>query len=130
SPQAEADSVDPFLSLLLHSRELYPEFTTAIERESGQPVGYRDEGTLLVGLTAEDEVELRRRLAWQRQAGLAVEWLDPAAALRREPAVSPLLRGALHFPGDHQVDSRLLATALREAARRSGVRMREGAGVA
>ena len=129
SPQAEADAADPFLSLLLHSRELYRGFTAAVERESGRPTGYRDEGTLLVALTAADEAELRHRLAWQRQAGLAVEWLDPAAALLREPAVSPLLRGALHFPGDHQVDSRLLAAALREAARRAGVRMRQESAV-
>lgn len=130
SPQAEADGADAFLSLLLHSRDLYPRFAAAIERESGLPTGYRDEGTLLVAITEHDEAELRRRHAWQSEAGLTVDWLDRESALRMEPEISPGLRGALRFPGDHQVDSRLLAAALREAAPRAGVRVHERSAVA
>lgn len=126
SPQAEADRADDFLDLLLHSRSLYPAFVADVERESGLPTGYRAEGTLVVALTREDEIELRRRLDWQRAAGLEVEWLERDEVLRVEPAIAPGLLGALRFAGDHQVDNRLLAVALRAAARRAGVVVRDG----
>lgn len=129
SPQAEANEADDFLALLLHSRALYPDFVAAVERESGMPTGYRAEGTLLVALNAEDEAELRRRLAWQTEAGLEVQWLEPAEVLRLEPSVAPALLGALRFAGDHQVDNRLLARALRRAAERAGAVIRDGARV-
>lgn len=126
SPLAEADSADDFLSLLLHSRRLYPAFITELEAETGQVVGYRDEGTLLVALNEHDEQAIRARFEWQHAAELPVEWLDPEAALRLEPALDPALRAALRFPEDHQVDNRLLATALRQGAVRAGVQVRSG----
>ena len=129
SPQAEAHRADVLLAFLLHSRSLYPAFVAAVEEESGLPTGYRAEGTLLVALTGDDRAELRQRLAWQRNAGLEVEWLEPEEALRLEPSVAPGLLGALRFAGDHQVDNRLLAAALKRAAERAGVAIREGVAV-
>lgn len=126
SPLAEADEADDFLALLLDSRRLYPEFVAELEAETGEVVGYRSEGTLLAALDAADERALRSRFAWQRAAGLPVEWLNPEEALAAEPALNPELRAALQFPDDHQVDNRLLAAALRQAAIRAGVRMRMG----
>ena len=64
--------------------------------------------------------------SWQTAAGLPVEWLDPEEARAAEPALNPYLRAALRFPEDHQVDNRLLAEALRQAAVAAGVRIRSG----
>lgn len=55
-----------------------------------------------------------------------MEWLDPKEARAAEPALNPYLRAALRFPEDHQVDNRLLAEALRQAALAAGVRIRPG----
>lgn len=120
SPLAEADRPGPFLNLLLRSRARFPALASALQEETGIGVGYHDAGTLLLALTDEDEVELQARHAWQRTAGLAVEHISAPEALALEPALSPALRGALRFPGDHQVDNRLLARALWTAAMRAG----------
>jgi glycine oxidase len=126
SPLAEAAGPGPMLDLLLAARELYPDYAAALGEETGIDVGYSDAGTLFLALREEDEPELLARFAWQRAAGLPVERLDAAAARAAEPAVSPELRFALRFPGDHQVDNRALTEALRLSATAAGAEFRTG----
>lgn len=125
SPQAEADAPGPFLELLLRSRLLYPDFAAALLEETGTDIDYRTEGTLLVSLSGEDDAALDARYAWQRAAGLEVERLGAGAVRALEPALADGARGALRFPGDHQVDNRRLGAALPVAAARAGARLRE-----
>lgn len=129
SPLAEADEPNEFLALLRASRLLFPAYARSILDETGIDVGYRDEGTLLLALTEEDEKALATRYAWQSAAGLEVERLSGAEARAAEPGISPEVRAALRFPGDHQVDSRELTRGLAMAARRAGADIRTGAEV-
>ena len=127
SPLAEADGPGPFLDLLLEARRIYPSYAAALREETGVDVGYGDAGTLFVALREEDEGELRGRWAWQSAAGLPVERVTPEEAREAEPSLSPELRMALRFPGDHQVDNRALGAALWSAAARAGAEFRLGA---
>lgn len=127
SPLAEASGPGPMLDLLLAAREAYPAFLAALREETGIDCGYSDAGTLFLALRDGDVPELEARFAWQRAAGLPVERLSAAEAREAEPAVSPAVRMALRFPGDHQVDNRVLASALWSAARSAGAEFRLGA---
>lgn len=127
SPQAEAHGPGPFLDLLLRAREGFPAFARAMREETGTDLGYNDAGTLYVALSEGDEAELEGRYAWQRAAGLAVERMEGGDARAMEPALSPAVRMALRFPGDHQVENRAMATALWSAAARAGAEFRIGA---
>src|SRR5688500_10082664 len=126
APQAEADAPGPLLDLLLRAREMYPLYVAELREETGIDVGYADAGTLHLALREGDEAALEARWAWQSAAGLAIERLTAAEAREGEPAVSPAVRMALRFPGDHQVDNRLLTTALWTAAAQAGVEFRAG----
>jgi glycine oxidase len=126
APHAEADGSGPFFSLLLHAGALYPAFVAALTEETGIDVGYRNDGALLIALSDGDEAELTRRLSWQLSAGLDVDRLTAAECLALEPTLSPNLRFALRFEGDHQVDNRLLHAATCEAASRAGAEFRFG----
>ncbi len=130
SPLAEASGPGPFLDLLLRAREMYPAFAAALRGETGADVGYSDAGTLYLSLREADDAELEHRHAWQSAAGLCVERLTADEARRLEPAVSPGLRFALRFPGDHSVDNRALASALWTAAERAGAEFRLGVAAA
>lgn len=130
SPLAEAADPGEFLSLLRAGRELFPALARELREEVGAEIGYRDEGTLFLALTEEDERELTARYTWQKRTALPVELLDREAALSLEPALSPSLRWALRFPDDHQVDSRRFAEALRDAALAAGAEISSGARVA
>jgi glycine oxidase len=97
-----------------------------LEAESDVDVGLRTTGTLLVGFDADDMRALDELHRFHGELGLPAERLTPTAARRREPALTPRVRGAVHVPSDHSVDSRALREALRVAAERAGVRLQRG----
>jgi len=108
---------------------LWPDFAAELEAASGQPVGLRREGTLLIALNRDDAEKLRHDLAFQQSQGIALDWLTPAQARLREPHLGPNLAGAIASPNDIQVDNRLLIPALATAFTRAGGALREGAAI-
>jgi glycine oxidase len=129
SPLAEAAGPGPFLDLLLRARGEFPAFAERLRDETATDVAYSDAGTLYLALREEDDAELAERLHWQGAAGLDVERLSAGEARRLEPAVSPAVRWALRFAGDHQVNAPRLAMAMWSAAANAGVAFRLGAEV-
>jgi len=117
--QAESDPAARLFPLALSSRNAYPKFVQDLEAASSTNVAYRSEGTIVVSLRAEDDEELESKYAAQTEAGLDVELLTDREVLDLEPSISPSVRFALRFPGDHQVDNRLLVRALEQAARKA-----------
>ncbi len=59
---------------------------------------------------------------YQQELGLSVERLTPRETRRREPSLTPRVRGGLAVSGDHSVDGRGLHAALSAAAATAGVR--------
>lgn len=114
---------EALLRLCLASLQLYPTFAAEVEQAGGVPVGLRTVGTLVVGFDADDQRALDALLSYQRELGLDVERLTPREARRREPSLTPRLRGALQVAGDHSVDGRALHAGLLAAAGVAGVRL-------
>ncbi|MBY8874066.1 glycine oxidase ThiO [Micromonospora sp. PLK6-60] len=128
SPVAEAYFGERELTgLLAESAARWPGFAAELTEASGADLGYRTDGTLVVGLTADDLAEARRLWAYQQGLGLPITALRPSQLRDREPALAPRLRGGAVAPGDHQVDPRRLVAALRTAARRAGATLLPGA---
>jgi len=116
---------EKLLALTLESQKLWPGFARELEAASGVSVGYRDEGTIVVALTRDDAEQLRFSYEFQRNLGLDINWLSVAEARRREPHLRPGISGAVLSPRDHQVENRLLGSALAQAGRRAGVVLHE-----
>ena len=123
APQAEANSRDQFFELACRSRDLYPDFASALREETGIDVELDSTGTLYVAFTEADLDEIEKRYEWQSQAGLVVEKLGPDAVREMEPCVSESVRGALRFPRDVQVENRRLVNALVNSVAKQGVRI-------
>ncbi|WP_244454396.1 glycine oxidase ThiO [Micromonospora echinofusca] len=122
APVAEAYFGERELTgLLVASAARWPGFAAELTAASGVDLGYRTEGTLVVGLTGDDLAEARRLWAYQQELGLAITPLRPGQLRDREPLLAPRVRGGAWAPGDHQVDPRRLVDALRVAAERAGV---------
>jgi glycine oxidase len=111
------------LTLCRTSLGRFPAFAREVERASGVDVGLRTAGTLLVGFDADDMRAVDELHAFRTGLGLAAQRLTPSQARRREPALTPRLRGALRVPDDHSVDGRALHTGLLAAAQAAGVRV-------
>lgn len=123
---AEAEpGEEALVALGRRSQALWPAFAAELLEATGVDVELRQEGTLLVALTADDQARLTHDLAFQNSLGLSLEWISAAAARRREPHLGPRLAGAILSPHDHQVENRKLVAALRIAAETSGVVIRE-----
>lgn len=131
APSSEvAFEEDALLRLGLKSLALYPDFVAELEQDSGLSVDYRDEGTLLVGLDADDATKLEHTHAYRVKCGLSAEKLDAQQARELEPGLAPGLQSALYIASDHQVDPRRLSAALAEAFRRAGGQLIERCAVA
>ncbi len=124
-PQAEANEGGAFFDMMLESRDLYPAFAAELLDETGIDIELDRAGTMYLAFTDEDAHELRERFEWQRQVGLAVEYLSAEEARKAEPFVSTDVREALLFPHDWQVENRKLLDALRRYAEISGIEIRE-----
>lgn len=71
------------------SLQLYPEWVEALEADSGMSVGYRTEGTLIVGLDQDDARELKHLYESQQFLNLPCKWLTGSEAREMEPLLSP-----------------------------------------
>jgi glycine oxidase len=129
APQGEIAEPDEFFELCAASRDLYPSFVAEIEELSGQAVGYRRDGTLLVAISDGERDELDHIYKGQAAHGLALERLSSQAVHSRVAGFSPDIQSGLFIPGDHWVDNERLMQALVEACRRLGVKFLKGSGV-
>ena len=109
------------LELASRSAALWPDFAAELEELTGNRVGFRRAGTLMVARDADEARELERQLAFRESLGARAIRLRPSEAREREPALAPTVRLALEAPDDHSVDPRLVLLALRDACERAGV---------
>ena len=116
---------EALVALGRESQARWPSFADELKRASGIDVELRQEGTLVLALTADDQAEIAHRLEFQRGLDLPLEWLSAAATRVREPHLAGKIAGALFSPQDHQVDNRKLVVALRVAAEATGAAVHE-----
>ena len=110
------------------ARDLFPDWLSDLEEETGVPCELDERGALTVAFDEPEEVLLDRALDAQRRRGVPFEVLEPEEALRREPALTPELRAAFSFPRDGVARARRVGKALVLAARSAGVRLIDGTG--
>ena len=121
APLAEAHSEEPeLLKLGCQSLDRYPQWTAELEADAEMSIGYRREGTLIVGLEPDDTHQLRHIYTAQQQLRLDVDWLNGREARAIESALSPRVTAAIHCASDYQVDNRRMVTALQRAYRTAG----------
>jgi glycine oxidase len=113
----------PLLRLGLESLSRYPRFAAELTAESGQSLGFRECGTVLAAWDAADFAALCDLQTFAGKLGVDSELVTGKQLRSLEPALTPGLPGALHAPGDHQVDPRLLHAALLEAAQKRGAQV-------
>jgi glycine oxidase len=127
APVSEVETEEPaFVDLALESCGLYPQWVQRIEADAGLECGYRAEGSLLLALHRDHEVELERLMRTQRSMGLQSDLVSRNEALEKEPYVSTRIVGGLFVAGDHQVNPRRLTRALAAAIRARGGTILEG----
>ena len=118
APQAEQLPPGAMQELCFLSRSLYSDWTAKIEHITGLPTGYWE-----CGIVAPVYAVPHQEISPQ---SLSKDWLDRQAIHQRQPGLSPEVVGGWWYPGDGQVDNRLLVRALRSAVQSLGVILLEG----
>ena len=120
-PIAEAH-IDELNLLKLSNQSLarYPEWVHELETETDMSIGYRAEGTLIIGIQPDDTYQLQHAYNLYQDLGLNVEWLSGQQAREIESALTPYVTAAIRCQTDHQVDNRLMVQALQSAYQSRG----------
>jgi glycine oxidase len=126
APLAEAREDDPLLGLGVRGRDRYYELAPALAEETGVDIGLWRDGVLALAATEDEEDRARRRVAWQRQQGLNVEWLSAGELRERCPGIAHDVRGALLAPEDGVLDPLAALEAFLVSATRRGARLVRG----
>jgi glycine oxidase len=129
SPAPENSTMIAMVPLGRASLSLYPKFIASVEELSSLPTGYRAKGTLEALSSRHAKQELNTIVALHHGLGLKAEALSAQEARELEPALSDEVEAAVLRPEEASVDSRLLAAALLEAAKRSGAQIFPGSPV-
>lgn len=111
------------LALLRAARELWPRWIEEVRSDSGLPVEYDASGTLVVGLDAQEAMELDQVAAGYRAAAEPIEEITPAAARELVPDLAPDVQRVLRMPRTHRVDNVQATQAAVRAAAARGVKI-------
>lgn len=112
------------LAVGLESLAAYPRFVADLAADTGQKLGLRETGTVLVAVTADDMAALEDVAQLHAQCGQPTQRLTPSALTALEPGVSPSIRGGFHIPADQQIDVPHLWSALMAAVSSGGTVVR------
>ena len=108
--------------LARYSAELY----RGLEAETGQPTGFKQNGSIGLARTEARLIELRRQAAMGQACGLEVHELTPFEAGELYPLIEVGdLAGAIHIAADGQANPIDITQALAKGARQHGARIVE-----
>ncbi|MGD0373001.1 MAG: glycine oxidase ThiO [Streptosporangiaceae bacterium] len=99
----------------------YPAFAAELTAATGEPTGFRADGTLQVAYDHDDLAVLDEVAILRESFGAPSRRLSARECRAAEPMLDPSVRGGLLVPDDASVDPRLLTAALLVAVQRAGV---------
>jgi len=100
-----------------YSVELY----SALEKETGHDIGWKQVGSLIVGRSRDRMIQLERTAAMSERFGVEVRLVSPQIALEKWPLLRiDDVRGAAWLPHDGKVIPKELALALAKGAQSRG----------
>ena len=119
-PPHSAPSPDPLLAMCAESLALYDDFVEQVRKDGGAPFEYARPGTLEAAFTEEQAAALQRTAQALAAHGVRAAWLDAEGARALEPALSPVIAGALRIDDHGFVEMPGFVDALAVAARMRG----------
>lgn len=122
APQIEAGKDDPLFDLGIAGRQRYASLAGELRENTGIDIHFWQEGIARLAVVESDVKALRSRVAWQRERGHRVEWVEQAEAHARWPWMGPG-HGALWAPDEAALEPAALVRALLEDACLAGARI-------
>ncbi len=124
APQAEGLSGD-FLKLCVESRDMYKEFVSELEKETGDNLSFWECGIFCPAFNEEDKILLQKRADYYNKLGLESIWFDQKDLKDLNINFSTSVIGGVLFPQDKQIDNRKLINALIKYIRSHNIGVKE-----
>ncbi len=125
APVAEAVyGEETLLDLMLESASYWGELAAQLKSDFDTEVGYRDEGSLLVGVTNNDIAEIERTYNYYQSLQLQCELVRPNQMRELEPTLSPSIALGIYTKLDTQVDNRRAHLGLMDASLALGAKLK------
>ncbi len=123
TPLAEAEAPSPLVDLGIRCLALHRTLAQELLAATGISVEYQTVPVLRLAFNDDDVARLKRSLAWQRDAGLRVSWIDSEEVRRLEPQASPEVLGGLYSQDEAQLEAYPLTLALARGAEQHGTQV-------
>lgn len=122
-----SDAFDPeLLALEKASLELYPDFVSDLEEETGISVGLRRNGMIEAARTEEHLAALRARSVDELRFGVDMVVVDSDEVRRHEPSLAPDTLGGALYSHSYAVHTPRLSSSVAAAASHAGAQFRLG----
>lgn len=128
APAAEMQyQQDALVPLMRQSALWYPSLVQRVacaahsDPDDPHATGFRRDGTYVVAADSADRVHLAETRDFQESFGMKVTQVTVRQLRKAEPALSSNLSGAVHIPGDHQIDPRVFGDLIIGALKNRGV---------
>ena len=130
APAAEMQyQQDALLPLMRQSALWYPSLVRRValaahsDPDDPHVTGFRRDGTYVVAADSADRVHLAETRDFQESFGMKAIQVTVRQLRQAEPSLSPNLSGAVHIPGDHQIDPRVFGELIIGALKNRGVKI-------
>ena len=130
APAAEMQyQQDELLPLMRQSALWYPSLVRRValaahsDPDDPHVTGFRRDGTYVVAADSADRVHLAETRDFQESFGMKATQVTVRQLRQAEPSLSPNLSGAVHIPGDHQIDPRVFGELIIGALKNRGVKI-------
>lgn len=121
--EMEFETNHPLYVLAKESRDSFSSLSQELFNVCGIDIELIQEGIYELAFTEEEAVDLKLRA--DQHSDQQVLWVTASELLRKEPALSTLVKGALYFEKDAQVSPVKLTQALYQSAKILGAEIRE-----
>jgi glycine oxidase len=123
--EMEYETNHPLYLLAKESRDFFGSLAQELYKVCGIDIELIQNGIYELAFTEEEAVDLKRKASMRQDQGEEVFWVPAHDLLRKEPALSTLVKGALYFKKDAQVSPVKLTRALYQSAEILGAEIKE-----
>lgn len=116
APISDADAPDVMFRSRMQALREYAPVAAELQAACGFDVEYRADGILKVAFSGDEATLLRRRVAWQRELGIDVQFLDAPTCRELEPKLSDRVVAGAFSASEATVSNQLITLAYERAA--------------
>ena len=122
TPSAEITEPGPVFDFALEALRMHRTLAGRLKAQTGVDVLYAKQPVLRLAFVEDEEAAMHKQVVWQKD----LRWIPGSEIAQIEPCATTMALGAAYSQNEARINSRLMTTALAEAAVRGGAVIQKG----